>query len=500
MEWRHIYNRAEIWRMRSSYWNECFQLPFKNEFLNEYQQKCIQISQAPPPVWATPTFEHPPWVVQKKNKPKGQSMNQAIWRNSKEENTTGDFKKFANQAWQPQTISNFYIILRELRTIFNKWTQKNYNQILDELNQWWNHRAIGFGIWRSFFVLSEWLNKLMNERLVNLKWFETIMNTFLSLSWSMEAIEPTMENDLMEAIHNHHFTRIHLVDSWNYFRSQNKNTTVCWKYWIAYALETEAKQVIITPVWCNFLSVLWLNGTLPMSFLPWMMFTLPNTIQESKSWEWRLHLWEAMETTYKSKQILILQKNIICWNQWKQAFQKHALQVYTINFTEWSSFLKVKWSTICPEWNFGSLKQIQQESIPEIKPKLTNQTMDLNHENVRCMFREWKEMGYQGWMDSYLPEWIFQENPEQKNNWKLWMDLFFYEADQILGISIWNKHEWQLFILWMIQQQSILYQSWIPELLDEWNMEPPEWTIECPQFKQNIDLLRQWYNEKNKCK
>jgi hypothetical protein len=155
---------------------------------------------------------------------------------------------------------------------------------------------------------------------------------------------------------------------------------------------------------------------------------------------------------------------------------------------------------LCPSWGIGITENVLEQKRKEIEPKveeccgeedtewdssfLTNE--DMKH--VRCLIMEWKEMGKQGWMDSYFPDFYMEKGEYEKkmNWWNIFLDIACQNLDMNL---IWKDDSWVQWLKWILEcsQDSNL---WLGDMLDKMERTPPEWTIDCPLYSKLIDEMR----------
>lgn len=555
MEWRYVYPREDIWKdrqcllealsARKSFRNPLIVSPQCITFLNAYREKCSEGIMTP--VWPqdfkkaqTPNHNTSPnHNYNRENRENNDGEHRprpsSGWRGVGERSSGGhsnvaathsnssDFQKFAVQAWQPQVLNQYSARIKDLRSIFNKWTPRNNDSVIVEFQAWWKN-ASDFGYWKPFFILFEWFKKLQQERVPQNVWYENVFRTFLELSWPIHPqerqVNQRIKSNLYDGVNS--LSR-DWIQYWSSFQREHQSVAlISWKKWITTAVELNLRdwflkfqeserlgetdepiEMIPHTVISSFVSTLWLTGMLPVRFLPWVMFVLPLEAEtEEIAWKWRSFVWDSIDTIIRERQIKTTVEYTDCWRRWKNGFTDNALKVLKPNIQDWNLRLRYKWSTLCPSWNI----EITQEDIekkrkvvetpvenePEVKE--TPQTevenvwdssvlTDQDYSNIRSLTEEWKEMGKQGWMDSYFPEWYMDEgNYERK---MVWWDGFFYTASQIFDMkNIWDNPDWCSWIQWILEC-STDHKKWLNSMLNKMKDNPPDWTIECP-FYENI--------------
>jgi len=516
MEWRYVCSRSEIWNDRSallangvSYRNPLLVSPQCITFLNSYQEKCSQGILTP--VW--------PQDFRKANHSHGESASRSAWRGSTEPKTSAsapassDFQRFAGQAWQPQVLNPYNARMKDLRNIFNKWTPKNHDSMREEFQTWWKNSG-DFGYWKPFFVIYEWFRKIQTERVAQSIWYDGVFKTFLGTGWPTQASErqvnSKMKNYLYDGVNS---LPRDWIQYWNFFQKEHQvSTIISWKKWTTTAIELVSRQWLeayekqeddnqdgIAPygVMTHYLATMWYVGILPLRFLPWAMFVLPLKVNDEVAWKWRSYMWEALEECQLEHRLVEYRE---CWERFKVGFEENAKNKLKPNVDSWGLRLRYKWSVLCPSWGIGITENVLEQKRKEIEPKveeccgveetewdsdfLTNE--DMKH--VRCLIMEWKEMGKQGWMDSYFPDFYMEKGEYEKkmNWWNVFLDIACQNLDMNL---IWKDDSWVQWLKWILEcsQDSNL---WLGDMLDKMERTPPEWTIDCPLYSKLIDEMR----------
>lgn len=589
MEWRHVYTRDEIWEDRRNLLEaeergeQYLLTKINHNFLNSYLEKCAKGIITP--IWpqdfrkanqyhhnnntgnnANHNTGHKSSTTSSASTSPSMGGNTSFsgaqghhnqfagsrksgWRERRvivSDETTEKKSKFGVQAWEPQVLDLFTVRLRELRALFNKWTFLNHAQMNMEFQKWWKE-ANDFGYWKPLFVLYEWFHKLQNERVPQVQWYQCVFKTFESAPWPIQQkdrqVNPRVKNYLYDYVNS---LPVCWQEGWGQFqRMRQHHSVISWKQWITVAVEIESRQwvekverddgsdmVVPENVWCAFLATIWLNGSLPIRFLPWSMLTLPQSMSsEETAWKWRGQLWKAIEDIGKGGKVYVVSTAYLdSWRRWKNSFQEMALEVLEPDTETWSLRLRFMWSQLVSSWNIQITQQditkhavipthqnsaqevIHQEEIVEVEGEENELEGDEyaeregegegdgsilteeDYSNVRCLVQEWKEMGYRGWMDGYFPEWYMEKG---NYAWKQeWWDLFFYTTSQVLDLrSVWEDDSWKKFIAWILEsgQDS---SEWIGVMCEEMETDAPEWTIDCPYYHTVIQEMRN-FCEKN---
>jgi hypothetical protein len=161
----------------------------------------------------------------------------------------------------------------------------------------------------------------------------------------------------------------------------------------------------------------------------------------------------------------------------------------------WPLKLKFQWTDWNPDWKdimqindnkpVSSLPTSNTCSMPVLEicqePKLPNEKETL--ENIRCLLNEWKEMGKQGWMDSYLPEYWLEGNKEVECS--VWFTYYLYEAVQCL-----DDETFEVITRWIISQAG--NENWVNLWKHEWEQNPPDWMIDFPKTEKYFDQITSW--------
>jgi hypothetical protein len=348
-------------------------------------------------------------------------------------------------------------------------------------------------------------------------------------------VNPRVKNYLYDYVNS---LPMYWQEGWGQFqRVRQQHSLISWKQWMTSAVEIESRQwvvvqqgeeeVVIVPenVWCAFLATLWLNGSLPVRFLPWSMLTLPQLMaSEETAWRWRGQLWKAIEETSKGGVYIGSGAYVDAWRRWKNSFQEMAFRVLKPDTEKWSLRLRFMWSQLFPSWNIQITQQdIKNRAIVSTKEYVVEEEVEIEQEqewereednsenkggqgdcddiftdedysNARCLVEEWKEMGYRGWMDGYFPEWYMEKG---NHGWKReWWDLFFYTSSQVLDLrTVWEDDSWKSFISWILESGQDSHE-WIHTMCEGMEQEPPEWTIDCPYYQVVIQEMRN-FCEKN---
>lgn len=542
MEWRYVYTREEIWNDRKdlldasasgkTFRNPLLVSPECVNFLNLYQVKCADGIMTP--VWPQDFKKHTSGVPHKDNE-MGENRNRGgnVWRGERStnissttpQNQSTDFQKFAEQAWQPQVLNQYNARIKDLRSIFNKWTPRNSDVMVGEFKTWWKN-ANDFGYWKPFFVIFEWFRKLQQERVAQPVWYENVFKAFLDLSWPIQPqerqVNQRIKSNLYDGVNS---LPRDWIQYWSSFQREHQSiATISWKKWITTAVElnlrnwfekyvinensTEEETIEIIPstVICSFVSTLWTMGILPVRFLPWCMLVLPLECKnEEVAWKWRSQIWEAIDANIHETQLKTHSEYKDCWRRWKNGFMDHGREVLTPDIDNWNLRLRYKWSILCPDWSIeitqedvDKKRKVVDEIVQEIIVEETYDSgiwesdilTEQDYSNIRSLTTEWKEMGKQGWMDSYFPEWYMEDGNHE--NKMIWWDSFFFSASQLFDMkNIWENQDWNNWIRWILDC-STDYRIWLSNMIEQMKNNPPEWTIECPLYNNIIDGMRQF--------